>query len=138
MPEEVTELKLYCEILPNHPPSASYPFAGYTINVNVCTVAHLDRLDRRLCFSTPVHDGEGGELFLYELGLIFKMRTLDFLVWDSARITHFNALYAGERLSIIGNTCSASQAWIRDFNGFKSIINHHEKKSADDPASDHH
>ncbi|KAG1744090.1 uncharacterized protein EDB91DRAFT_1029250, partial [Suillus paluster] len=68
--EEFELLMEVMSVLPGNfsPPVA--PFVSLVININMCTKAHRDSLDRHLCLVIPIGHFEGGALWLLENGLV--------------------------------------------------------------------
>ena len=72
-------------------------FAGLIINFCVSTDSHRDPSNDTLCVVIPFGSWSGGEIVLYELKLIIKMKSGDVLFFPSCFITHFNLHYSGHR-----------------------------------------
>ncbi|KAA1472866.1 hypothetical protein DENSPDRAFT_851206 [Dentipellis sp. KUC8613] len=99
------------EFLPGNAQSFIWPFLGWVVNVNIVAQAHRDGKDRHYCLVMPIGDFQGGELVLYEQGLVFQLRNGDFVVFESGKTTHFNLRYAGERSSFVFHTDFAMKDW---------------------------
>ena len=81
------------------------------INLNAATLAHRDCKDQGLCVVIAIGDFQGGELCLYEPGLVVPLRPGDIIVFPSTRITHFNIHYSGCRASIVLHTDREIDKW---------------------------
>ncbi|KAH9828712.1 uncharacterized protein C8Q71DRAFT_687833, partial [Rhodofomes roseus] len=91
--KELVMLRSYVRVLPgNNRPLAS-PFLGLVVNMNVTTAAHRDGKDDGICLVLAIGDFEGGELVLYEPGLIVPLWNGDFILFPSCDLTHFNLHY---------------------------------------------
>ncbi|KAH9928608.1 uncharacterized protein B0H18DRAFT_1117802 [Fomitopsis serialis] len=87
LPATYADLRLDAEILPGNACSVVHPFLSLVINLNVATLAHRDSQDKSLCVVLAVGDYEGGELCLYEPGLVLPLRNGDFVAFPSSRYT---------------------------------------------------
>lgn len=88
------------------------------LNFNACSIAHRDDKDDKICVVFPFGSFIGGELVLYELGLVIKLRPGDILFFDSVNITHFNLKYEGFRGSVVLSTDKAYRSYIIDHGGW--------------------
>lgn len=121
LPEEYKILEATASILPDHHRSVVNPFVGLVININVGTYSHRDTRDDSFCLVFPIGDFEGGELCLYEPGLVLPLRHGDFVVFPSCKLTHFNLHYNGRRASIVMHTDKQMSRWaMSDRNGWAS------------------
>ena len=111
MPEEYCILSMDAEVLPGNAHSIVHPFLSLVINLNVATLAHRDRQDKALCVVLAVGDHTGGELCLYEAGLVLPLRNGDFIAFPSHRLTHFNLHFTGKRASIVLHTDREMEQW---------------------------
>ena len=118
LPEMYEHLEAYVRILPGNNQAVGEPFLGLVININVATAAHRDSKDDSVCLVLAVGDFEGGDLVLYEPGLVFSMRNGDFIVVPSCKLTHFNLHYKGRRASIVLHTDKEMGKWLVDRNGW--------------------
>jgi hypothetical protein len=125
LPDIYEELSLYCKILPFNANSPAYPFSGVVINLSVSTSAHRDANDKRICVVVPFGDWKGGEICLYELGLVMQLNPGDILVFPSCDITHFNLHFSGLRGSLVLHSDRQGDSWVDNFNGWKSFILRH-------------
>ena len=99
------------EVLPGNAHSIVHPFLSLVVNLNVTTSAHRDRQDKALCVVLVIGDHTGGELCMYEPGLVFPLRNGDFVAFPSYRITHFNLHFVGRRASIVFHTDREMDKW---------------------------
>jgi hypothetical protein len=130
MPEEYKLIDVYWRYLSLGEVPASYPFSGVVINFCVSTNAHRDWIDKHLCVVIPFGDWEGGEIVLYELGLVIKLKPGDILIFPSCHITHFNLHFSGLRGSIVLHSDTQGDRWVKDFNGWgKHIVEHNIRPS---------
>ena len=94
------------------------PFSGYVVNVNVTTAAHRDMMDHCLCIVFVLGEHEGGELCLYEPGLVLPLKAGRFTVFPSWRFTHFNLGYTGERSTVVLHSDKRCEKWAKSRNGW--------------------
>jgi hypothetical protein len=128
-PEECKVMKMFVDILPGDHFSPVHPFGGVVINFNVSTRIHRDGKDEKICLVLPVSDDDcvGGELVLYEPGVVLKLKSGDLAIFRSADISHFNLHYVGERASYVFNTDRMGRKWYQSRNGW---IGHHFFKTS--------
>ena len=74
------------------------------LNLSVETEGHRDAKDFELCTVVPVGSWVGGDLVLYELGLVLDLASCDVAAFRSADITHFNLDLQGYRASVVLHT----------------------------------
>ncbi|KAI5894714.1 uncharacterized protein SCHCODRAFT_01090196 [Schizophyllum commune H4-8] len=120
LPDMHKELVMMAEVMPQSNPA--YPFTGFVVNINVATKAHRDANDFHGCALIVLGEHQGGELCLYEPGLVLPLREGDLFVFPSGRITHFNLLYKGERGSIVCHSDRAGTSWMRSQNGWNGNV----------------
>ena len=99
------------EVLPGNAFSPVHPFLSLVINLNVATLAHRDRQDKELCVVLAVGDFDGGDLCLYEPGLVVSLQNGHFIAFPSYKITHFNLHFTGRRSSIVLHTDKHIDGW---------------------------
>jgi hypothetical protein len=58
----------------------------------------------------------GGELCLFEPGLVMPLRNGDMVVFPSRSITHFNLHYEGTRASVVLHSDYAGKGWAENRN----------------------
>lgn len=113
------ELSGYVDVLPANAISPVHPFGGVVVNFNVCTRIHRDHQDAQdICIVLPIYDGIGGELVLYELGLVVNVRSGEIIIFRSSQISHFNLHFTGRRASFVFHSDRAGQFWVDDRNGW--------------------
>lgn len=95
------------------------------VNCNVSTRGHRDWGDQDICMIIVISDCSGGELCLYEPGMVLKLRNGDMAVFTSADTTHFNLHFQGRRSSFVFHSDRFSKSWNKDCNGWKDHINFH-------------
>ena len=121
LPSMYDHLEVTASLLPDNNTSAVRPFLGLVINMNVVTTTHRDSKDDQVCLVLAVGDFEGGELCLYEPGLVLPLRHGQFVVFRSCDITHFNLHYTGRRASVVLHTDREMSKWEKsDRNGWSS------------------
>jgi len=59
-------------------------------NLNAVTKGHWDSGDLDFCLVLPIGKFQGGQLVLKELGLVVELWQGDFIMFQSAKVTHFN------------------------------------------------
>jgi hypothetical protein len=69
-----------------------------------------------------ISDCEGGELCLYEPGVVLELKNGDVVLFDSAALTHFNLHFKGFRASLVMHSDKAAEAWIGNRNGWKNHV----------------
>lgn len=111
---------MYCDILLCSEVPATYPFAGFVVNLCVCTDGHRDSQDAEdMCVVMQFsRNCKGGGLCLYEAGLVFEMESGDILIFPSRLLTHFNLHFDGIRASLVLHTDKHCKDWIADRNGW--------------------
>ncbi|TFK59335.1 hypothetical protein BDN72DRAFT_780876 [Pluteus cervinus] len=105
------ELLEFANTLPLNDVSVASPFTGFVINMNVSTLIHRDWQDHHLCVVTVISDCVGGELVLQEPGLVLQLRSGDMVIFPSARISHFNLHFHGERGSLVCHSDRHFLSW---------------------------
>lgn len=78
-----------------------------------------------LCVVVPFGTWTGGELCLYEAGLVFELKAGDILVFPSSELTHFNLHFLGERGSLVLHSDKEGKRWVEDCNGWQDHIVRH-------------
>lgn len=124
LPEEYDILAQFTECLPNGATSPTYPFSGLVLNFNVSTSVHRDTKDQSVCLVMPLFDSStsGGHLCIKELGLVIEMKSMDFVIFRSSKLMHFNLHYIGKRTSLVLHSDSAGAKWVQDRNGWVDNI----------------
>lgn len=101
--------------------SPAYSFGGFVVNFCVATDGHCDIGDLLLCVVIPFGNFEGGELCLYELGLVIDLAPLTAFIFPSSDVTHFNLHFQGTRGSLVLHSDRQGKTWIVDRNGWSHI-----------------
>ncbi|KAK1231270.1 hypothetical protein PQX77_005610 [Marasmius sp. AFHP31] len=117
-PKENGELVAFISGLPLNAASPVHPFGGVAVNVNAATIVHLDPKDLNLCLVLAIHDCTGGELVLEGPGIVIRLKSGDFTIFPSKRISHYNLDFKGLRVSFAFSTDDAAKQWIEDNNGW--------------------
>ena len=126
LPQEFRDLSLDAESLPGNVHPIAYPFLSVVVNLNVTTLGHRDSKDKGFCVVIAIGDFENGELCLYEPGLVVPLRPGHFIIFPSARITHFNIHYSGCRASIVLHTDGEIDKWTHgQRNGWEDNVYFH-------------
>ena len=115
-------LSMYADILPAGKGSPVYPFSSFVININVSTLAHRDWGDEDVCLVISFLASSGGELCLYEPGVVLGLEPGDVVIFKSSLITHFNLPYVGKRVSMVMHSDRHAKSWVKDFNGWDGNI----------------
>ncbi|KAJ7748462.1 hypothetical protein DFH07DRAFT_775647 [Mycena maculata] len=118
LPDEHREIKIFVTKLPLNEWSAAYPFGGFVVNVSACTDGHRDGFDKLFCVVIPFGNWTGGEICLYELGLVFRLHAWNIMAFPSCEVTHFNLPFKGERLSLVLHSDKFGESWVQDLNGW--------------------
>ena len=79
-------------------------------------------MDKRICIVIPFGEWQGGEICIYELGLVIKLKAGDILVFPSWRFTHFNLHFCGLRGSLVLHSDKKGDGWVQDYNGWGYYI----------------
>ncbi|TFY51009.1 hypothetical protein EVG20_g11213 [Dentipellis fragilis] len=121
-PDEVESLELVLEELPVSGSSPFHPWASLVVNFKVITRAHRDYHDNNLCGVLALGNFVGGELVLYEQGLVIPLQSGDLVIFPSHRTTHFNLHAVGSRASFVFTTDQELDSWALNNNGFDGSI----------------
>lgn len=122
LPEMFQDLTVYCDMQPFGKECPSRPFSGLVLNFCVSTRGHRDFIDHRICVVIPYGNWTGGDICLYELGLVIALNPGDILIFKSCDITHFNLHFEGQRGSIVLHSDRAGQKWVQTKNGWGNHI----------------
>lgn len=122
LPEEYSDLSVFCEILPLNRKPGTYPYPGCVLNIQVSTLAHKDGGDTVLCGIIPFGDFEDGDLVLWEAGLRIRLKEGTGVFFPSDSITHFNMPFTGVRCSIVLHSDKEGKSWREDRNGWEEHI----------------
>ena len=122
LPNHFDELVAVIRHIPFAQNLLSYPFTNLIVNLGAETSAHIDPQDNGLCVVLPFGNWTGGELCLYEPGLVLELRPGDVVMFPSNHVTHFNLRMEGYRGSLVLSTDSHMNSWIKDRNGWGAHI----------------
>lgn len=78
--------------------------------------------DREGCAILVIGTFKGGELVLYEAGIVFELLNGDLFVFPSKDISHFNLHYEGVRLSLVMHSDKDGIGYQKDGSGWASFI----------------
>jgi hypothetical protein len=112
-------LKQTADILPNNEYPPVYPFGGVVVNFNISTRIHRDWKDLDICIVLVISDCEGGELVLYEPGIVLGLWNGDMVIFTSSKTSHFNLHFKGKHASMVFHTDRDLKGWQKDRNGWK-------------------
>jgi hypothetical protein len=101
LPDSYKKLAVYVDCLPGDEFSAGYPFGGVVLNLNVATKIHRDPEDLDLCLIIIISQCIGGELVLYEPGIVLAQHNGDMSSFPSGDFSHYNINYVGLQSSIL-------------------------------------
>ncbi|KAG6914250.1 hypothetical protein DXG01_001456 [Tephrocybe rancida] len=121
LPQEYEQLVAYVDHLPLKASSPAHPFGGFILNFCVSTHSHRDFGDKILCVVVPFEDYTGGELCLFEPGLVIDLAPGDVFIFPSADITHFNLHFEGVCLSLVLHSDKQGDSWAADTNFWEAI-----------------
>ena len=119
LPDIYNELEIVAESLPGGQHLPQHPFSGLVININACSKGHRDQNDHIACLVLAIGDFQGGELCLYEPGLVLPLQNGDIVIFLSSDITHFNIPYSGCRASVVLHTDKAGKQWMENAGQWK-------------------
>jgi len=123
MLSEYQKIEVFCKFLPLQDPSPAYPFSNWVINFCAATKGHRDTGDNGWCATVTFAACEGGQLCLYELGLVFDCAVGDLLVFQSSKQTHFNLHIKGIRGSLVLHCDRMGRKWGDNYNRWGSYVN---------------
>lgn len=89
------------------------------VNLNVTTSFHRDTEDQDICMVLVISECEGGELCLYEPGLVLELKCGDMVIFKSVEISHFNLHFKGKRASLVFHSDKFGKSWAKDRNGWQ-------------------
>ena len=120
LPDQYDTIRLFAEALPGKEASPTFPFSGFAVNINVVTRAHRDVKDETLCVVLVVGSFDGGELVLWEPGLVLELQNGHAVAFPSMEITHFNLHFKGKRASLVLHTDASGTNYHKTRNGWSS------------------
>lgn len=122
MPDDYEELQLSCNFLPFCERSPAAPFSGFVLNFNVATAAHRDVGDKHFCAVFTFQQCVGGELGLYEPGIVLESRSGDLIIFQSCKVTHFNLHFQGIRASLVLHSDKTGDQWAENYNRWDGVV----------------
>ena len=124
-PKYHAALTMSAEItLPKAQHSPAQPFAGFVVNINVLTNVHRDP-DYVACLVVVIGEFEGGELVLYEPGIVLQLKNGDVVLFPSSKISHLNLHYRGIRASLVLHTDRSAPMHEENLHGWKGSYYFH-------------
>ncbi|PBK59124.1 hypothetical protein ARMSODRAFT_899683, partial [Armillaria solidipes] len=118
LPKEYKLLEGFTDSLMMNEDSAAHPLGGFVLNFRACTSAHRDTGDYLICIVIPFGEFEGGELCLFEPGMVLRLSSWDVFIFRSVDITHFNLHFSGVRASLVLHTDREAADYAKDYNGW--------------------
>ncbi|RDX40619.1 hypothetical protein OH76DRAFT_1365962 [Lentinus brumalis] len=112
------KISILASTLPGNQDVPAYPFSGFVLNINVATRVHRDGKDLLACLVLPIGNFTGGDLVLYEPGLVLPLRLGDLVFFRSPEISHFNLHFCGVRASLVCHTDREGVVWSQTGNGW--------------------
>jgi hypothetical protein len=93
------------------------------VNIQPATLGHRDDSDMvdSICLVMALGKFTGGELCLYEAGLVVELLNGCFVAIRSRRDLHFNLDFVGQRMSFVFTSDRGLERWEKDRNGWKAI-----------------
>ncbi|KAJ7506796.1 hypothetical protein B0H11DRAFT_1706915 [Mycena galericulata] len=125
LPDEYSTVSVFADVLPLNVFAPAYPFSGFALNLRVATDGHRDPLDKDYCLIIIISECEGGELCLYELGLVAGLKTGDVFIFPSCYVTHFNLHFNGLRATLVLHTDRHGDQWAKNGGGWGKRVAHH-------------
>jgi hypothetical protein len=120
---EYEKIEVFCKYLPLKERSPAHPFSNWVINFCACTTAHRDPGDNEWCVAITFAAGEGGQLCLYELGLVFDCDVGNMIAFQSSKQTHFNLHIKGVRGSLVLHSDRTGAKWAENYNDWPNYVN---------------
>jgi hypothetical protein len=101
----------------------SAPFCMTVLNIQPATRGHRDSSDMvdSICLVLSLGDYEGGELCLYEAGLVLELTHGSFVAIRSKHDVHFNLDFVGQRLSFVFTSDQSLRWWSRERNRWEVL-----------------
>lgn len=111
------------DFLPLYERSPAHPFSNLVVNLCACTKGHRDHCDKKnRCATFTIAECEGGEICLYDSGLVFDSASGDMLLFQSRRDTHFNLHLKGIRASVVLHSDREGDKWVDNYNRWSSHV----------------
>jgi len=93
------------------------------VNIGAQLEPHTDPKDEGLCVVIPFGSWKGGELCLYDVGIVLELEPGDVVLFPSDRITHFNLEVEGLRGSLVmASDRDIKGSWMEDRNKWGHAI----------------
>lgn len=118
LPKEYKLLDGFADSLMMNEDSTAHPLRGFVLNFRACTFAHRDTGDYLICIMIPSGEFEGGELCLFEPGMVLRLSSWDMFIFRSVDITHFNLHFSSIRASLVLHTDREAADYVKDYNGW--------------------
>lgn len=101
----------------------SAPFCMTVVNVQPATRGHRDCSDMldSICLVLALGNYAGGELCLYEAGVVLELNHGSFVAIRSKRDVHFNLDFSGQRLSFVFTSDQSLKRWKDKRNGWEAL-----------------
>jgi len=122
MLDEYQKIEVFCKFLPLNEHSPAYPYSNFVINFCASTKAHRDSRDNGWCTTFTFASCEGGQLCLYELGLVFDCGVGDMVVFQSSEQTHFNLHIKGTHGSLVLHCDWMGEKWGENYNRWNAYV----------------
>lgn len=119
LPGICAQLFQFVDTLPYGDIPVCPPFTSLVLNFNVNTLIHRDQDDQEVCLVLVVSDCVGGELCLYEPGIVLDLHPGDLVIFPSKDISHFNLDYKGRRASWVFTSDKHGKSWVDNNNGWR-------------------
>ncbi|KAG9089883.1 hypothetical protein FS749_000973 [Ceratobasidium sp. UAMH 11750] len=96
------------------------PFCMCVVNIQPVTNSHRDDSDDvdSFCLVMALGEFTGGELCVYQPGLVMQFLPGTFVAIRSKRDVHFNLHYVGRRMSMVFTSDGDLKRWEKDRNGW--------------------
>jgi hypothetical protein len=101
----------------------SAPFCMTVLNIQPATLGHRDDSDMvdSICLVMALGEFHGGELCLYEAGVVIELPPGGVVAIRSKRDLHFNLDFIGQRMSFVFTSDKGLERWEKDRNGWLSV-----------------
>lgn len=102
----------------------SAPFCMTVLNIQPATWGHRDRSDMvdSICLVLALGNYQGGELCLYEAGLVLELAHGAFVAIRSKRDVHFNLDFVGQRFSFVFTSDQSLRRWSQERNRWEVLL----------------
>jgi hypothetical protein len=109
-------------MLPLYEWCAPHPFCAFVVNLCACTKGHRDTVDELWCGTYSDGVFKGGQIALYEAGIVLDSNPMEMVVFQSQKETHFNLHIQGIRTSIVAHSDRAGDSWGENYNRWSSHV----------------